>query len=133
MMVEATIAHLDGIPADKRDDLVMLLSLSPIRRACIVDGIVLGIYGVVGQVVSIDGIVWLYLTDEGRKRKVFSVRTAIKELRSISPLFRKLAIGVDPERESDHRFAAVVGFKDADEVASTGICRPMEMRGTLWP
>ena len=83
---------------------------SCIRRACIVDGKVIAIGGVVAPEASAYGIVWLAVAQDFRKYRIALIKEARRQLDDVMLVKRFLICTVLDHDETAKRFAAFMGF-----------------------
>lgn len=89
---------------------------SCIRRAWLIDGTLAGLGGVVGTRLSINGWIWLGLTDEAPRYPVEIVKEARRQIAEFLGTFQILTTTISLADPAARRFARFMGFVDRPDI-----------------
>lgn len=87
---------------------------SAIKKALIVDGKLLAIWGVIGTLSSFNGFIWMVISEEGERAPVKVARIARKLIEEYSEIYSTLVTTFQIEDLTAKRFLKFVGFIPAD-------------------
>ena len=136
MIVEANPTHIAQVcraqPRDAlrfaadhainpRAEMRRLMNMSAWRRAWIHDGKCLAVGGVIGTILSSDGIVWLSIAEDGFRLPVAIVKEARAALRGLLRTYRRLTAVIVADDAKSLRFAASLGFAPGVERTLSGV------------
>lgn len=105
-----------GLGCHAHRELSGVFELSFFRRAFLVDGRLVALGGVIGSLLSTTGFVWLAVSEGAARHKVAIVREARRQLAQLAQVKRTLVTSLLPGDETAKRFAAYLGFVEAEGV-----------------
>ena len=110
---------------DSHRELAGRFGQSAFRRAFLIDGVLEGLGGVTGSMLSSEGYVWLALSNKAARHPLVLVREASRQLAEIMVTKRLLMTSLLEDDFAAKRFAIFLGFVVADDArAKPAVSRP---------
>jgi hypothetical protein len=109
-------AHRNGLShMDLHAKMVEIFEQSYFRRAALIEGRPVAIWGVKGTILSRTGYAWLGLSDEATRYPIALIKEAQRQLDEIMETKRELATTIIASDSAARRFAVFLGFHIAHD------------------
>ncbi len=117
-------AEMEGVGLKPRHVLHRLYRDALFKRAIVVDGATVAVWGVNGALGSSEGEPWIFATNKARSIPLTFFKVARREIGSLLEVKRRLATWCADDSLQSARFWRLVGFRVGDPVApaSNGTC-----------